>query len=473
MLASHEIISLWRENPVVFARQVFNVELEPWQQDVAMAFPKHNCIAMMASKGPGKTFMEALLAWNFLWTRPDPKIPAISNSGDNLATNLWPEMAMLMNLSPMTKEQFEWTKTKIYLKSRPETHFMVARSFPRSASPIQQADALAGIHGNYILFIIDEAGSIVPAVLATAEAALSTGKECKIVMAGNTTSKASALYSAAVRDRAKWYVISVNGDPDNPKRAQRVSKKWAQDQIDKYGRDNPWVKVNVFGEFPDEAINTLLTVEEVLEAQSRKIPKQSYDFSQIRLGIDVARFGLDRTVLFKRQGLVSFKPHVMQGAKTDQIAGRAALMKSEEMIEVIFIDGTGGFGAGVADSLSLAKIEALEVHASGKPIDSQYYNKRAECWYEMGKFVKKGSLPNDPDLVRELTEITYTFRDGKLIMESKDQLKERLGYSPDKADALSLTFALPDMPAKLVIPGVRIDPILNHKPPDWDPYANA
>jgi phage terminase large subunit len=89
------------------------------------------------------------------------------------------------------------------------------------------------------------------------------------------------------------------------------------------------------------------------------------------------------------------------------------------------------------------------VNFSGKAIDPRYYNKRAEMWFEMADWVKKGgALPNIPSLKRELTAPTYTFKKGKFLLEEKEQIKARLGFSPDMADALCLTFAVPDMPSQ-------------------------
>ena len=88
-----EAFDKWAEDPCRFVRNVFGVRPDPWQAEVLAAFPHHPRLAMKACKGPGKTTVMAWLAWNFLLTRPDPKIAATSVSGDNLADNLWAEMA--------------------------------------------------------------------------------------------------------------------------------------------------------------------------------------------------------------------------------------------------------------------------------------------------------------------------------------------------------------------------------------------
>lgn len=457
MTEAQKKLKKWREDPVSFVQDVFHVEPDLWQVDILRAFPKHNRMAIQSAKGPGKTALEAWLAWNFLSTRPHPKIAATSITGDNLSDNLWTELAKWQNRSPFLKGMFTWTKTRIVCNQFPETWWMSARSWPRGADATQQADTLAGLHADYLLFILDEVGGIPDAVMAAAEAGLATGIETKILMAGNPTHLDGPLYRAATNERNLWHLTEITGDPDDPRRAPRISIQWAKEQIEKYGRDNPWVLVNVFGKFPPSSLNTLLGPDEVSQAMKRNVPETSYEHSQKRLGVDVARFGDDRTVLFPRQGLQAFQPVEMRGARTNEIAARVALAKRNWDSEMEFIDDTGGWGAGVIDSMIQAGLSPQPINFAGKSIDPRYMNKRAEMWFEMADWVKRGgSLPNIPELARELTTPTYTFQNGKFRLEEKDQIKERLGFSPDYADALALTFALPEMPGQQQYFGTKV-----------------
>ena len=444
----------WREDPVLFVQECFGVEPDAWQADVLRAFPINQRLAMKACKGPGKTCLIAWLCWNFLLTRPSPKVVATSISADNLADGLWAEMAKWQHKSRngLLEEMFQWNKTRISLKSAPENWFMSARAWSKSATSDQQANTLAGLHADYILFVLDESGGIPDAVMAAAEAALSTGIECKLVQAGNPTHTEGPLYRSCTSEAHLWHVTEITGDPDDPKRSPRIDVKWARAQIDKYGRDNPWVLVNVFGKFPPGSLNTLLGVEEVRAAINRGLQGDQFQYAQKRLGVDVARFGDDRTVLIPRQGLQCYKPVVMRNARSQDIASRIAAAKMKWDSEVEFIDGTGGYGAGVIDFLISTGQTPLEINFAGKADDPRYLNKRAEMWFRMAEWVKRGgSLPNDPDLVKELTAPTYSFsNNGKFVLEKKDQIKERLGFSPDLADALALTFATEEQPKRKV-----------------------
>src|SRR4029078_5945258 len=116
-----DAFDIWRKDPARFVRNLFGVQPDPWQEEVLRIFPHHPRLAMKACKGPGKTTVMAWLAWNFLLTRDDPKISATSVSGDTLADNLWAEMAKWQAKSPLLTRKFEWTKTRIFSRDRPET----------------------------------------------------------------------------------------------------------------------------------------------------------------------------------------------------------------------------------------------------------------------------------------------------------------------------------------------------------------
>lgn len=465
-------IRAWRKSPLKFVRDNFNVEPDPWQVEDLELLPHKNRMAWKACKGPGKTAFLSWAAWWFLVTKPHPKIAATSISGDNLDDGLWSEMAKWQAKSEFLKSAFVWTKTRIVAKDHAETWFMSARTWAKGSDQTQQANTLAGLHADYLMFILDEVGGIPDAVMAAAEAGLATGKETKILMAGNPTHMEGPLYRASTTERHLWQLREITADPDDPMRTPRVSIQWVNEQIEKYGRDNPWVLVNVFGKFPPSSLNTLLGPDEVSAAMNRHIGEDLYIYAQKRLGIDVARFGDDRTIIFPRQGLASFKPVELRGARSNEIAARVALAKNKWASEMEFIDDTGGYGSGVIDSLIQAGYSPNAINFSGKAIDPRYFNKRSEMWFNMAEWVKRGGcLPNLPEIAKELTTPTYTFQNGKFRLEEKAQIKERLQFSPDYADALALTFALPEMPSGN-FNGVAL-PDKSKLLHDFDPFATS
>jgi len=452
--AGAAVIRRWRLDTAAFARECCGYEPDLWQLDVFAAFDSdQQRIAMQACAGPGKTRILATIGWKALtcYGGPDahPNGYAISISGDNLRDNLWKELAVLRNLSPFLQAAFEWTAEKIYAKDHEETWWLKARSYSKSADPETQGNALSGLHAKNIFYLIDEAGEINPAVLRKAEQGLSNCEWGKIVMAGNPTSTSGTLYHAVANQAGMWSVTCVNGDPDDPKRSPRIDIEWARGQIAQYGRDNPWVQAYILGQFPAGGLSTLLTPDEVRTAMARAPQLPDYEWAQKRLGIDVARFGDDRTVIFPRQGIASWQPTVMRQQRTDRITAQILVIKATFQSEVDFIDDTGHWGHGVVDGLLAAKQGAQAVIFSDPALNPRYGNRRAEMWFGMADWIKaRGALPNIPELIPELTVPEFYFKAGKVYIEDKDQIKARLHRSPDLADALALTFAWPDQPSR-------------------------
>jgi hypothetical protein len=159
----------------------------------------------------------------------------------------------------------------------------------------------------------------------------------------------------------------------------------------------------------------------------------------------------------------------MRGARGNDIAARLAQAKSKWGSEMEFVDDTGGYGATVIDSCLQAGMNPIPINFSSKAIDPRYFNKRSEMWFQMAEWIKRGGvLPNRPGLLKELTAPTYTFKNGKFQLEEKDQIKNRLKFSPDEADALALTFAIPDAPGATRLPGMaQKNGKMEH---EYDPY---
>lgn len=452
MSAAAQTIRAWRADPVKFVRDVFKVEPDAWQLDALSALPTNPRLAMKACKGPGKTATLAWIVWWVLVCFMHPKIACTSITEDNLRDGLWTELAKWQNKSEFLKTTFTWTKTRLYCNDHPETWWASARTWAKSADANKQADTLAGLHADVLLFVVDEAGGVPDAVMAAAEAGLANADHkttfAWLVIAGNPTATEGPLYRACTNERTLWMVIEITSDPDDPKRTPRVSVEWARQQIEKYGRDNPWVLVNVFGKFPPSSINALLGADDVAAAVKRSIsPEEIASYAKV-LGVDVARYGLDSSVISRRQG--RFAHPLLQVRNYDSIQGAgwvASLWRNFDgqgggEADGCFVDDTGGWGAGWIDQLRVLNRSPIGVAFAGKPDDARYFNKRTEMHFRLAEWVKSGGkLPDDPELHAELTAMTYVFKGDKMLLEDKDMIREKLGRSPDKADALALTFA--------------------------------
>ena len=462
----------WRLHPVDMVWDVFKVkELDWWQGETLTCFPTERRIALIACKGPGKTATLTWCGWNFLLCYDSPKVVGTSITGDNLQDGMWSEMSKWQQRSPLLTQAFKWTKTRIEARHAPANWWMSARTWAKSANPEEQANTMAGLHDDNILVLLDEVSDYPDGVVVAADAILANadakeGLNAHLLIAGNPTRKDGPLYRAHERrksgdpadNRGLWKVINITGDPDDPRRASRVSKEWAQDLINEYGRDHSWVMVNVLGQFPNSALNSLLSHEEVTASMARPLP----DVATLRalpdariVGADVARWGDDENVLARRVGMFMFplegkreingiqgaawvEPYLSQffGGATDPDA-------TKYEADAAMVDGTGGYGSSWIDQLGADGRSPYDVQFAGAADNpAKFGNKRAEMYWRLAEAVKAGlKLPDCNLLKQELVTMRYYYVGDRIFIEDKKQVKARLGRSPDRADAVALTFA--------------------------------
>jgi hypothetical protein len=179
------------------------------------------------------------------------------------------------------------------------------------------------------------------------------------------------------------------------------------------------------------------------------------------MGVDIARFGENSSAICVRQGRKVYPIEVLP--KQDLMSTShyiAEVIKRERPIQV-FVDGSG-IGAGVVDRLRQLNFPVVDVNGGNSSLNPRFLNKRAEMWWETKEFIEAGcELPPDdqhrPTLKEELTCIEYDFTDkGRIRLDRKSDIMEEFGFSPDKADALVLTFAYPV--ADFSQEGIMLDP---------------
>lgn len=443
-------IRRWKEHPAQMVRELFKVEPDAWQLEALELFPHTPRLAMKACAGPGKTACLAWLGWNFMLTRPHPMVGCTSISGANLKAGLWTELARWRNVQPLLVRMFEQTDQRIFAREAPQTWRMEARTWPRDADATQIGNALAGVHAKYVMWLLDETGDYPEAIMPVCEGIFNGEPiEAHIVQAGNPTALHGPLYRACTIASKLWKVITITADPDDPKRTPRVSVKIAREQIEQYGRENPWVKVRIFGEFPSSSFNALIGPDEVEAAMNRIYRPDQVEMSPMVLGVDVAREGDDASVIFGRMGRQAMIPKKMRNVDSLQGAGMVSRIWQDTNADACFVDATGGFGAGWIDQLRVMNRAPIGIHFSAQAhAQTRYYNKRAEMAFDMVQWIKEGgALPRIPELAAALTTTTYSFSRDRLLLEPKEDVKVRLGYSPDDFDALMLTFAEPVLKA--------------------------
>lgn len=237
--------------------------------------------------------------------------------------------------------------------------------------------------------------------------------------------------------------------------------------------DENTFKREMLCDFSAAGDNQLISLSDVQAAVTRHLRSDQYTYAAKIIGVDPARFGDDRSVIFMRQGLLALPPKVYRGIDNMALADKVAQEIERWQPDAVFIDA--GNGAGVIDRLRQLHHDVIEVHFSGQPSQPQYLNKRAEMWFEVRDWLRAGgAIPDLTDLKQDLAAPTYKFTPAdKIQLEAKDDIKKRGLPSPDLGDALALTFAFPvyrDHSATARARAMGL-PTIEENPMEYDPYA--
>ena len=339
------------------------------------------------------------------------------------------------------KAQFRWTAERFERIDAPQEAFAVART-----SRKEQPEALQGLHSETMVFVIDEASGVYDEVFQVAEGSMSTAGAF-VLMAANPTRMEGYFHRSHHADRKHWAALHWDGE-----KSPLVSRTYIAEQREKYGEESSIYKIRVKGEFagnPDGII--------ALDVLESAIGREVEPFGPERWGVDVARFGPDRTSLCKRRSnAMQVVVRSWRGKDTMQTAGMIKLDYDEalEKPEAIFVDVIG-LGAGVVDRCRELGLPVVGVNVSETPaIRDQFNRLRDELWFLAREWLygRNVSMVRDDALIAELTLPTYkVLSNGKKQVESKDDMKKRGVTSPDLADAFCLTFAS-GMPRKKQTP---------------------
>ena len=298
-----------------------------------------------------------------------------------------------------------------------------------------------GFHNPRVFVIASEAQAIDDRVYEQIESIL-TGEIGLLIEIGNPL-RSAGQFAKDIRDKKNNIVIHLDC-LDNPNYLQKktvvpglASYEWIEDKRAKWGEDDPRWIARVRGFIPQTSIDTVFN-QSLIDKMKKALTRDT----EVRRGTasDVGRFGDDETVIYGgTNGMVEFQD-IYAGLSTTATASRATIVNSKTKGNFIVVDGDG-VGGGTIDTLNdmeLDGIDIVEIHSAGKPSDDQYENLRAEMWFIAKKRAEEGraSIPDDEILVEEILETKFFFnKKGKIQIELKEDIKERLGRSPNRADA--------------------------------------
>lgn len=383
-------------------------------------------ISVRSGHGTGKT---NILSWLILYiglTRNDSKIPTTAPVASQLTNILIPEVLK------WSKKLFPKIRDKVKVLSEDVKFSNGNKCFARTARK-ENTEALAGVHAEFVLYIIDEASGIDQKIFDVIEGAL-TGDNYLLVMCSNPTRVTGTFYDSHTKNKEHYRTVHLDSE-----KSENVNQKWVQEMEGKYGRDSDTFRVRVNGEFPSSNVLSLFSMYDLYDASTRKAP----DYSPVIWAVDVARHGDDDTILSKRSGNTI---HPLTKIKSIRHKDAAKEIKviydmAKEKPLVINIDTTGGWGWGLYEDLQDLNIPVAAITFSDKSYIDGVFNKRAEMYWRLSENIGNITLPNDEKLMEDLSATTYYYNtNDEMMLTLKKKIKEELGRSPDRGDAVALLF---------------------------------
>lgn len=390
--------------------------------------------SIASGHGIGKSALTSWLIHYIMSTRPNAKGVVTSGKYEQLKDKTWAELAKWQKMA-INGHWFEYRCSRGNL-SYYRTDCKEAWAVNGQASTKENADAFAGLHNarSTPFYIFDEASAVDDKIYEVAEGGLTDG-EPMIFLFGNPTKSSGRFADTFGKMRHRW----LNKQIDS--RTARMTNKTVIDEwISDYGADSDFVRVRVKGQFPRVGDSQFISTEAVEMAMEREI--EPHDEDSIVMGVDVARFGDDQSVITVRKGrkLVDIRKYRELDLMT--MAAMTAGAIDEYKPHAVFVDGAG-LGGGVVDRLRQLSYRCIEVQAGASAIDpNKFANLRAEMWWKLREWIEYADLPQDDTLLYDLTGIEYGYTEQmKVKLEKKSDMKKRGLPSPDIGDSLALGFA--------------------------------
>ena len=453
---------------------------EPWQEEVlkALASGLINVqeaiqIARTSGHGIGKS---ALVAWIILWaisTFEDTKGVVTANTEVQLKTKTWAELAKWYRLF-IGNQLFKMTATALFSRDPEHEKTWRVDMVPWSE---MNTEAFSGLHNQdkRILILFDEASAIPDLIWEVTEGALTDEPPTQIIWCcfGNPTRNTGRFRDcfSGGKFAHRWQSAAIDS-----RTVSFTNKAQFQRWIDDYGEDSDFVRVRVRGIFPRVDAESFISFELAREATTRDLPVVRGQ--ALVVGVDVGRFGDDPSVIYARKGrdARSIPPLILPSVDTMELAARVMQFASQYAADFVFVD-EGGVGGGVVDRLNQLNVPVIGVDFGAKPDGitvtpgTKYANKRAEIWGALREWLTTGAIPDtvngaEISLVDEMCGPTYGLNSREAIqLEAKKDMRRRGVPSPNMADALACTFALPDY-----IPSSHDEDVMPTEAEDYNPF---
>ena len=395
-----------------------------------------------------------LILWGFT-TSPDCRGVITANTETQLKTKTWAEVGKWFNLCWFARDHFQLNATSLLSRDPTRERTWRIDMIPWSAT---NPAAFAGLHnqGKRLMLIMDEASEIPDIIWETAEGAMTDADTEILWLAFGNPTRNSGRFRECFeggRHHEFWKCRQIDS-----RTVPITNKARFEGWIRAYGEDSDFVRIRVLGQFPRVGEMEFFSSTEVEEAMKRDVYVAKDD--PLSVGVDVARFGANNSVIWPRKGrdARTFPRQAYNGLDTYSLAQKVFGVFNTYRPDAIFIDG-GGVGGGVVDNVRRMQLACIEVQFGGKDditgivVDNfgeRYSNKRGAMYGALRAWTRTGALPDDPILKRTMLAIRYTFngKDQIQLVSKEDLIDDNPGAELDfdSLDALALTFGGPIAP---------------------------
>lgn len=386
-------------------------------------------LAISSGQGIGKTTLISWLVQWFMSTRQNPKIVCTANTERQLKNIVWRELSKWNDLL-INKDWFTWNATSYVLKDKPTT--WKADAVPYNES---RPESFQGIHEADVLIIFDEASGIPEIIWDSINGTLTSGR-CLFIAFSNPTKNSGSFRQCFGKNQHRWITSRVDS-----REVSFTNKSEIVQDIQDYGEDSDYVRVRIKGMFPRVGDTQFIGSDLIRKCIDLDI--QDYKMFTPIIGVDVARFGDDQSVVCVRQGRKILEMKAYRNKDGKQLAQLVIETARYYKTKIIAVDVIG-VGASPYDFLRHFGYEPIHVQAGEPAMDPlKYFNKRAEMWGRMREAMVVGlDIPDDPELIEQIECMGYGLTSKLQIqLEKKSDIKKRGLPSPDKPDSMGLTFA--------------------------------
>ena len=464
--------------PVRFASDTLGVTLWSKQKEVLRAVERERRVAVKSGNGLGKDFTAAVAVLWYVHAHDPAIVLSTAPTFRQVRHVLWRQIHRLYRNAADT------------LGGRMlDTRWEVAEDRYALGLSASDADQFQGFHCENMFVVVDEAEGVAEPIYEAVEAVM-TSAHPTLLLIGNPTTTSGGFHRAFHRERGIYETITMSAlESPNVTAGDIVipgltTPTWVEERRQLWGEDSEMFRARVMGEFPDRGEDNLIAISDIeaavyggplvlrqaqderghaargdrgyaargdrgYAARGELVEPQAHhgqvaEAEPVFLGVDVARFGVDRSVIMVRRGDVVVDVRVFHGFANTEVAGAVIAAVRDRSPRQITVDETG-LGSGVVDILHEQGQPVYGFNGSANPLKEEVAcaNLRAEGYWTLARRFRdhRIRIPRDAELIAELASLRYRYNSrGKVLMESKEDMKRRGLPSPDKADALMLAF---------------------------------